>query len=108
MVEQVVTVILRNGTSTGILECSIDEWFGICYRIPRNKLKEAKNLKCINNTGIYILLGENTETGGKLAYIGETEKIYKRLVDHNREKDFWNECIVFMSENNSLNKARKI
>lgn len=105
MKEKVLTLILKDGDPTGIIECSIDEWFGISYKIPRNRLKEASKLKCINNTGIYILFGEDEETANKIAYIGETEDIYDRLKQHNREKDFWNECVVFMSENNSLNKA---
>ena len=35
----------------------------------------------------------------------ESENIYNRLEQHNRNKSFWKECIVFVSENNSLNKA---
>lgn len=105
MIEQVFTLILKDGNPTGIIECTIDEWFGISYKIPRNRIKEAINLKCINNTGVYILFGEDEETADKIAYIGEAEDIYNRLEQHNRNKDFWNECVVFMSENNSLNKA---
>ena len=105
MIEQVLTLILKEGNPTGIIECTIDEWFGISYRIPRNRIKEASKLNCINNTGVYILFGEDEETADKVAYIGEAEDIYSRLEQHNRNKDFWNECIVFMSENNSLNKA---
>lgn len=105
MIEQVVTLILKNGNAQGILECQIDEWYGISYKIPRNKIREAKDLDYINNTGVYILFGEEAETSKKIAYIGETEKIYERIKKHNIETDFWNECIVFMSENNSLNKA---
>lgn len=103
--EQVLTMILKDGKSTGIIECGLDEWYGISYKIPRNKLKKASDLKYINNTGVYILLGDDEKTSNKIAYIGETENIYTRLEQHNRNKDFWNECIVFMSENNSLNKA---
>ena len=105
MIEQVVTLILKNGNAQGILECQIDEWYGISYKIPRNKIRDAKALDYINNTGVYILFGEEAETSKKIAYIGETEKIYERIKKHNIETDFWNECIVFMSENNSLNKA---
>lgn len=103
--EQVITMILKDGTSTGIVECTIDDWFGISYKIPRNKLKEASKLKYAHNTGVYILFGEDEETAEKIAYIGEAEDILKRIEQHNKNKDFWNECIVFMSENNSLNKA---
>ena len=102
--EEVLTMILKNGNSTGIIECNLDEWY-ISYKIPRNKLKEALKLKYINNTGVYILFGDDEKTLKKAAYIGSAEDIVKRLQQHNKEKDFWNECIVFVSENNSLNTA---
>lgn len=105
MNKQVLQFILEENNPTGIIECSIDEWFGVSYKIPRNKLKESSKLKCINNTGIYILFGEDEETAMQTAYIGESENIYNRLEQHNRNKSFWKECIVFVSENNSLNKA---
>lgn len=60
--EQVLTMILRDGKSTGIIECNVDEWFGISYKIPRNKLKDASKLKYINNTGVYILFGDEKPT----------------------------------------------
>ena len=51
------------------------------------------------------MLGADEETGEDRAYIGEAENIYKRLIQHNKTKDFWNDCLVFVSQNNSLNKA---
>jgi len=105
MNSQVLTLILKDGDPTGIIECSVDEWFGIAYKIPRLLLNTAKNLEYINNTGIYILVGDDEDSGDKVIYIGEAENIYKRLEQHNKNKDYWSECLVFVSENNSLNKA---
>ena len=105
METSVITMILRNGMPTGIVQCNLDEWIGVCYKIPRNRLIEAKELKNIENTGVYILFGVDEETGENRAYIGEAENIYKRLLQHNKTKDFWNDCLVFVSQNNSLNKA---
>lgn len=105
MNQNVVTKILKNGTATGIIQCNLDEWIGVSYKIPRSKMKEAKDLKGINNTGIYILLGVDEDTGENRAYIGEAENIYIRLLQHNKNKEFWRECIVFVSQDNSLNKA---
>lgn len=105
MNKQVLQFIIEEDNPTGIIECSIDEWFGISYKIPRNQLKEASKLNYINNTGVYILFGDDEETAEKIAYIGEAEDIYNRLLQHNKNKYFWNECIVFVSKDNSLNKA---
>ena len=105
METSVITMILRNGMPTGIVQCNLDEWIGVSYKIPRNRLNESKELKNIENTGVYILFGVDEETGENRAYIGEAENIYKRLLQHNKTKDFWNDCLVFVSQNNSLNKA---
>ena len=105
MNKQVLQFILEEENPNGIIECSVDDWFGISYKIPRNKLKEASSLDYINNTGVYILFGDDENTAEKIAYIGEAEDIYNRLSQHNKNKDFWNECIVFVSKDNSLNKA---
>ena len=105
MNQNVVTMILKNGNATGIIQCNLDEWIGVSYKIPRSKIKEAKELKGINNTGVYILFGVDETTGENRAYIGEAEDIYVRLLQHNKNKQFWSECIVFVSQDNSLNKA---
>lgn len=105
MKQNVVTMILKNGSATGIIQCNLDEWIGVSYKIPRSKMKEAKDLKGINNTGVYILLGIDEDTGENRAYIGEAEDIYVRLLQHNKSKEFWSECLAFVSQDNSLNKA---
>lgn len=42
MNQNVVTMILKNGTATGIIQCNLDEWIGVSYKIPRSKMIEAK------------------------------------------------------------------
>ena len=48
MNKQVLQFILEEENPNGIIECSVDDWFGISYKIPRNKLKKAFN-KFIKN-----------------------------------------------------------
>ena len=52
MNKQVLQFIIEENNPTGIIECSVDDWFGISYKIPRNKLKEASDLDYINNISI--------------------------------------------------------
>lgn len=105
MSEQVITMVLRDGTSTGIVECTLDNWDGLCYKIPRTRLKEASSLKGIENNGIYILFGEDEETGNEIAYIGKSTNIISRLNEHKRTKDFWNDALVFLTVNNTINPS---
>lgn len=103
--EKVIYMILKDGTGSGIIECKMGLNNLICYRIPRTRLKEATKLTGINNNGIYILFGDDTMTGKKIAYIGKSSDMISRLYIHKREKDFWNEALVFVTENNELNQA---
>jgi hypothetical protein len=105
MIEQVITMVLRDGTSSGIVECALDNWDGLCYKIPRTRLKEASSLHGIKNNGIYILFGEDGLTGNDIAYIGKSTNVLSRLDEHKRKKDFWSEALIFVTENNNINPA---
>ena len=65
---------------------------GISFiRFDREKLQSSKE-HLDDKTGIYILFGMDTH------YIGESDDLYKRLVDHDRQKDFWDYAICFASD----------
>lgn len=104
----VLEMILENGSFTGIVESRIKNRDQICYKIPRARISDAQNLDFITNTGVYVLIGKpdavNEGTEGH-AYIGEAENIIERIKQHIKNKDFWNECVVYMSTSNSINKA---
>lgn len=40
-----------------------------------------------------------------MVYVGEAENVLTRLNQHNREKDFWNTAVCFLSEKRNINKA---
>ncbi len=103
--EKVLYMILKDGTSSGIVESRLGMNNGICYKIPRTRLTEASSLSGINNNGIYILFGDDTATSKKIAYIGKSSTIINRLKTHKATKDYWNEVLVFVTENNVLNQA---
>lgn len=101
--EHQIIMSLKDGINTGIMECSVDDWTGIAYRIHRSKIKDVGiGLKQINYAGIYILLGNDKDTGELKAYIGQTDNIYTRLKQHNRSKDFWDEVVFFVDKANDL------
>ena len=56
-------------------------------------------------TGVYFLFGQNENSERPQVYIGETENILVRLKQHLQDKDFWTECVAFISKDNNLNKA---
>lgn len=99
-----IKMFLIDGDPSGRLTCELSNWTGLAYRIPRTEVKKCTDRPNLNSTGVYMLFGRN-EDDKEAVYIGEAEEVYKRLQDHLREKDFWNEVIVFISKDENLNKA---
>ena len=100
-----ITLFLMDGDPNGRWTCELSNWTGKAYKIPRNCVKESSDREELKNTGIYFLFGKSDETDTYRVYIGEAENIYERLLTHLKEKDFWHECVVFISKDNNLNKA---
>ncbi|WP_415326526.1 GIY-YIG nuclease family protein [Chryseobacterium sp. MMS23-Vi53] len=99
-----IKIFLIDGEPNGRLTCELSNWTGKAFKIPRNKIKISANRPELENTGVYILFGKSSDDKD-LAYIGEGEEIYKRIVQQVSGKDFWNDAIVFVSKDENLNKA---
>ena len=99
-----IRIFLIEGTPNQRLYCELSNWNGRVYRIPRNEIKISEDRSDLQYTSAYVLLGKNDD-GAILAYIGECDNARDRLLQHLKQKDFWNEVIVFIRTDNSLNKA---
>ncbi len=100
-----IRLFLIEGVPDGRWMCELSNWTGKAYKIPRTYVKQSFDRQELKNTGIYFLFGKDDESNIDQVYIGEAENIYNRLMQHLNEKDFWNECVVFVSKDNNLNKA---
>lgn len=100
-----IELFLIEGEANGRIMCELSNWTGKAYKIPRKFIKDSNDRDDLKQSGIYLLFGDNGDS--KMAYIGESENVYKRLCQHNEDpkKDFWNDAIVFISKDNKLNKA---
>lgn len=96
---------LIDGQADGRWISELSNWTGKAYKIPRTYVNQCSDRDDLNNTGVYFLFGRNDETDEEQVYIGEAENILNRLKQHLSEKDYWTECIVFISKDNNLNKA---
>lgn len=56
--------------------------------------------------GIYFLFGGDAETGQPAVYVGESQDVENRLRNHDLEKDFWNEVVLFTSKDDNLTKTQ--
>lgn len=104
-----INLFLMDGDANGRMKCTLANWTGVAYKIPRTELDNCKERDDLKQSGIYFLFGNSEETGDSVVYIGQAgarkngEGILNRLQEHKRnpEKDYWTEAIVFTTSNNS-------
>lgn len=91
---EAVDIVLEDGTPHGLVIANIPNWVGVVISSPRSQLDKLKARHEVHRAGIYLLAGPHPEIDGAiLTYIGEGEKIWDRIIDHHRNKDFWNIAI---------------
>lgn len=98
-------LFLVDGTAGGLITAEIVNWTGHVLKGAREKLLEIRSRPEAHRTGVYILLGDNEETGGRMAYIGQSDDVSKRLLNHDTGKDFWSEVVVITSKDMNLTSA---
>lgn len=105
-----INLFLMDGTATGRMKCTLSNWTGVAYKIPRTELDKCKEREDLSQSGVYFLFGISEETGENVVYVGQAgarkngEGILYRLQEHkrNHEKDYWTEAVVFTTSNNSF------
>ncbi|MFM7678058.1 MAG: GIY-YIG nuclease family protein, partial [Roseiflexaceae bacterium] len=105
-----INLFLMDGVPSGRIKCTLANWTGVAYKIPRNELDKCKGRDDLSQSGVYFLFGISDENGEGVVYIGQAgtrkngEGILYRLLEHRRnsEKDYWNEAVVFTTSNNSF------
>lgn len=105
-----INLFLMDGDVNGRMKCTLANWTGVVYKIPRTELDKCKERDDLKQSGVYFLFGKIEETGESVVYIGQAgsrkngEGILNRLQEHKRnpEKDYWTEAIVFTTSNNSF------
>lgn len=100
-----IKIYLSDGSPSGLRHLEIANWSGQAIACPRGRLSELKNWIESHRTGVYFLLEKQSTDEKNTVYIGESENVYKRLTEHDRKKDFWNEVIIFTSRDENLTKS---
>jgi len=102
---QSILIFLPDGSPRSVRIAEITNRVTKAILIPRNKLDFAGQRNEVNNVGLYFLFGESADKAKPQVYIGEAENAYDRLKQHNRQKDFWNYALVFISKTKAFTKA---
>jgi hypothetical protein len=105
-----INLFLMDGDANGMIKCTLANWIGVAYRIPRTSLDKCKNRADLKQTGVYFLFGVSDTTGKPVVYVGQAgnrkngEGILNCLQEHKRnpKEDYWTEAVVFTTSNNSF------
>ena len=106
---QNVNLFLLDGEVTGRIKCTLANWTGLVYKIPRSLLDESKDISALHQSAIYMLFGMD-DNNEPLVYIGQAgirkndDGVLQRLKEHDTDssKDFWTEAVVLTTSNDSF------
>ena len=105
-----MNLYFMDGDINGRVKCSLANWTGLAFKIPRTALDKCKDRPELKQTGVYFLFGKDDQTDKQVIYVGQAgvrkngEGILNRLMEHNRnpQKDYWTEAIAITTSNDSL------
>ncbi|MCW0121221.1 MULTISPECIES: GIY-YIG nuclease family protein [Bacillus] len=105
-----INLFLIDGKANGRIKCTLANWTGLAYRIPRTEIEKCRDREDLSQTGVYFLFGTSEDDGEDIVYVGQAgvrkngEGVLNRLIEHKRspEKDYWTEAVVFTTSNNSF------
>lgn len=96
-----------DGEVTGRIKCTLANWTGLAFKVPRTYLDKCKDREDLKQSGIYFLFSEN-DNGDKEVYIGQAgirkngKGILGRVLEHLNDESFFNEAILLTTQNNSF------
>ena len=100
-------LFLMDGTVTGRIKCTLANWTGLAYKIPRNHLVRCKDRQDLKQSGVYFLFGKNNADEDAV-YIGQAgirkngEGVLFRVAEHLKDEDYFSEAILLTTQNNSF------
>lgn len=100
-----IRIYLGNGEAAGIRYVELFGWTGQAMVVPRSRIAELKDWPESARAGVYLLLGQE-DNGKSAVYIGESENVFGRIINHlkNGDRDF-TEVILCTSKDENLTKA---
>lgn len=104
---KIIELFLTKGTSDKLTIAELSNWNGKAIKIPRIEVADCA-LEDLEQAGVYFLFcKEDSESDS--VYIGESENIKDRLMQHindyqyEKEKYYWHTAVIFIGRD--LNKA---
>lgn len=102
-----IKLFLMDDVPSGRVKCSLANWTGIAYKIPRTALDKCKDMAILKQSGVYFLFGTDKEDN-TVVYIGQAgirkngQGLLLRVQEPHASIDYWTEAIMFTTTNNSF------
>ncbi|WP_287065412.1 GIY-YIG nuclease family protein, partial [Ramlibacter sp.] len=103
-----IQIFLPSGDPQGIRQAEITTRIVRLIEVPRKLLKDFLAMPESAGGAVYFLFGEGEESAKPQVYIGQTGDLKKRLVKHQKEKDFWHRAVVMLSRADSLTTTHSL
>lgn len=100
-----IRVYLPDSTVSGIRYAELVNWTGHAIACPRKRLVDLQSWQEASKPGIYFLFESRFGDSKPIAYIGESENVLQRIANHDKNKDFWSEIVIFTSKDENLTKS---
>ena len=100
-------LFLMDGEVTGRIKCTLSNWTGLAYKVPRPYLEKCKNRQDLKQSGVYFLFGKNDD-GEDEVYIGQAgirkngEGVLFRVSEHLKDEIYFSDAVMLTTQNNSF------
>ena len=96
-----------DGEPSGRMKCTLSNWTGIAYKIPRTDIDKCKDMDILKQSGVYFLFGTDKENN-PVVYIGQAgirkngKGLLLRVQEAHTAIEYWTEVVMFTTTNNSF------
>lgn len=105
-----INLYLIDGDVKGRIKCTLANWTGLVFKIPRIQVEISKQRDELKQSGVYFLFGTEEESEKECVYIGQAgirangEGLLYRINEHKNDtsKDYWTEAVAITTANNSF------
>lgn len=99
-----IMYMFPDASKSGMLKVFQDQTSQIRgFYFSKSNIKNVEELDYVNNYAVYFLFENNSDN--PQVYIGQSENGISRIKNHVSGKNFWNFCIMFVTDNNQFDKT---
>lgn len=103
-----IQIYLPKGEPRGLRLAELTTSIVRVVEVPRTLLDQFLELQEAEQVCVYLLINDDEDQEYSAVYIGQTGNAGKRLVDHHKNKEFWNRALVVVSLTNSLTQTHAL